>query len=217
LSVLLLINLYLEQINNKAKYEICDSTDETTLADKYLEIEIFDAHTQLVGTSWGSLEFLAYQNGPAYIYKYKNGGKFIGGEVRMPESITYASPVINNYLTFENSKDYISSINVIVRGVSGYFYILNNYNENTIKYKIQKGEYASAYLQQDGTINVYIVQNTTTYKYNFSIDTTNKTYIQNSYEVISNCEYVYEGINRILFIKNRTTWSVVYPETTTSE
>lgn len=66
---------------------------------------------------------------------------------------TFCAPIINNYQTLGSTHKNLNTIDGVCLNVDGYFYYLKHSKQVL---KLGRGIYASAYLQQDGTINAYI-------------------------------------------------------------
>lgn len=113
-------------------------------------------------------------------------------------------PVLNNYQTLGSAYYEYASVCAVALNCNGYFYFLN---KNKKPIKIAKGEHATAYKQQDGTINVYIKSGNQVNQYVITIDENdNATVI---YKTFIMALQVYELIDGIQIQRRSSDWVIV--------
>lgn len=129
----------------------------------------------------------------------------------------YAGLLIDNFYTQDMESLDAKKMGCIAFGDDGYMYLLKNRRTNPHACKICKGGiYATAYMQQDQTINVYICFGNYVEKYQI-VPTNEKYQTCNFVEKINDCFCVYELINGNTIYKTNTGWVLNVVEETTSE
>ncbi len=111
----------------------------------------------------------------------------------------------NNYTsssTFSNT-----NYPIVALHNDGYFYFIPNKDTDYIV-KIDKGQFATAYIQPNGKINIYISHRLSTRKYTLNLDSTGKYYLMSNVNYISNASKVYELYNNKILKKANNKWSI---------
>lgn len=149
------------------------------------------------------------KDGLASIAVLTNDNQFISANktTNMTKNCLYTFNVSNNYINLSANTLYAIDTKILALFEDGYIYYLNKINLDYAT-KIAKGEYATAYIQQDGTVNVYITRENTVNKYvlnPINTSTFTPTYVKK----YDNCDIVYEIMNNQIIKHTPSGWCIV--------
>ncbi len=120
---------------------------------------------------------------------------------------TYCSLVQSNFFTLENQIQTLQSMKAVaLKNEDGYFYYFKNRTTVLFPTKICKGIRATAFMQSNGYINVYVAKKDgNTDKYTIVID--GNTEQANYMCTIKNCDVVYETLNNKIIKHTPSGWT----------
>lgn len=119
----------------------------------------------------------------------------------------YVAGLQNNHNTFDAGGELHENLQAVALNEDGCFYFFNK-REITQAIKICKGgNFATAYKQQDGSINVYVSNGLSTSKYILTlVDENLKTYSCVFEQTFDDCLAYYETINNNVLKKTKSGW-----------
>ena len=119
----------------------------------------------------------------------------------------FVTLVKENYKTFEGGPTSFDYTKAIALNEDGYYYLINNRSVNQVLKIAKGGDYVTAYLQTDNSINVYISNGYTVKKYILTAGTNNKYTCTYDCE-ITNCCYYFELVNNCVLKKTTSGWQL---------
>lgn len=94
---------------------------------------------------------------------------------------------------------------------NGSFYLMPHYKYGLISFQVLevgKGTYATAYVQPDEKINVYLTNGNNVDKYSFIKDASTEKYSGSFIQTISNCDRVFETLNDKIIKHSSSGWTI---------
>lgn len=119
----------------------------------------------------------------------------------------FATHICDNNRYYGQETKTLSQITFIAKHENGYMYYIHSKSNYILK--IAKGEFATAYYQPNGNINVYInKEDNTTEKYVLSLNETTGQFEANIATTITDCLKVFEMLNNRIAKKTSSGWQI---------
>lgn len=114
----------------------------------------------------------------------------------------------NNYITNQNLLVTTENLPIFACFEDGFLYLIYGTNCKGVTKIAKAGNFATAYIQTDNSINLYINKGYTTYKYNLVKNENSYVYSVTFIEKITNCDCVYEIKNGALLKHTQSGWII---------
>lgn len=139
--------------------------------------------------------------------------EFLNGEFYFVSTARY-----NNYISNQTKIYSLSNIVFIAAFEDGYLYLIYGRRCEGVSKIAKYGQFATAYIQEDGSVNVYINRGYTTHKYNLT-NLSKFNYKTTFVETITDCDCFYELNNNQILKHTKKGWVVenTNQDTTTEE